>query len=510
MLWLAALVTVAPLDRIHQIGLDHLVDAPSEDIVAIGTCRRPDATERDQVRTHVASWVAKSLPGQTLAIDPELRFGCDELTGTIVDVHVDTAGQHGQGYWWTLRVRPDRIQRIVEVTGESSQDWMEWSQEVDAQTLALADLDGDGRLDVVSDRSEHEGGSMEYANDLFGITARSGRRTALGHFDTDVTAMPGLPSLVVAIGDADDYKVFRCIGKDLTLGTCPDIALARMNVRATSAANRLAGADEIPDREELAADLAALGIFDPALLAAAPPTTREQHAERDIARWRAEQRGERTDAELDAAGAVEEAAYELALDVALGHTPCGPTTKAMLAVARAGHASGVATPACGPYVWVTWTYETTRVQQLVIVRGGRATPILRGEDPVDDDPTMEPAPMLTGAFHQGGAAILRDGRVDVVAGGEVVANQTGVDYAVLADTDRGPVITDGEHYFHAGTSGLEPVNDLALALIHHHQAVQEARDVETPTAEQLELLGAPAWLISEVQAIEADDDLGNE
>jgi hypothetical protein len=506
MLWLAALVTLAPLDRIHQIGNDHLTNAPSEDIVAIATCRRPDAAERDQVRAHVAGWITKSLPGQTLAIDPELRFGCDELTGTIVDVHVDTAGEHGQGYWWTLRVRPDRIQRIVEVTGESSQDWMEWSQEVDAQTLALADLDGDGRLDVVSDRSEHEGGSTEYENDLFAITARSGRRTALGHFDTDVTAMPGLSSLVVAIGDADDYKVFRCIGRDLTLGTCPDIALARMNQRAMAAANRLAGADDMPDREELAADLAALGIFDPALLAAAPPTTREQHAERDIARWRAEQRGERSDADLAAIYAIEDAAYEIALDVALGDTPCGPTTKAMLAAARAGHVSGVATPACGPYVWVTWRHDDTmRVQQLVLVRGGRATPILRGEDEVQPAPTWEPEPMLTGAFHPGGAAIVQNGRVDVVAGGEVVASQTDVHY-----TAYGPVIFDGEHYFRAGKHGLELVNDLALALIKQHEALQEARGAETPTAEQLELLGAPAWLVSEVQAIEADDDLGHE
>jgi hypothetical protein len=158
---------------------------------------------------------------------------------------------------------------------------------------------------------------------------------------------------------------------------------------------------------------------------------------------------------------------------------------------------------------VTWTYDETRVQQLVLVRGGRATPILRGEDPANGDPTWEPDPMLTGAFHQGGAAIVREGRVDVVARGAVVANQTGVDFTV-----RGPVIADGEHYLHPGETGLEPVNDLALALIKQHEALSEARDVtrsaETPTAGQLELLGAPAWLISEVQAIEADDDLGNE
>jgi hypothetical protein len=496
MLWLAALVAVAPLDRIHQIGHDHLTDVPSEDLVAIGTCRRPDAAERDLVRAHVASWIAKSLPGQTLDMDPDLRFGCDELTGTIVDVHVDTTGEHRDGYWWTLRVAPDRIERLVEVTGMSTQDWMEWSWETYASTVALADLDGDGRLDVVSARDSHEGGATEHTIELSAVTARSGKRRMIATVGNDVEAVPGLPSLVLAITGGRG-TVYRCIGNDLALGTCPDVATARMNQRAKDAAIELAEARELPDREQLAADLTALGIFEPALLATAPPTTHEERTERDVARWLAEQRGERTDAELDDADATDEAAYELALTVALGDTPCGPTTKAMLAAARAGHATGVATPACGPYVWVTWTYDTTRVQQLVIVRGGRATPILRGEDSEPQDPTQEPAPILIGAFHQGGAAIVRPARIDIVAGGEVVANQTGVDYTV-----EGPVVTDGEHYLHPGKNGLEPVNDLALALIEQHAALCEARDAarsgETPTAAQLELLGAPAWLISEL------------
>jgi hypothetical protein len=101
--------------------------------------------------------------------------------------------------------------------------------------------------------------------------------------------------------------------------------------------------------------------------------------------------------------------------------------------------------------------------------------------------------MLTGAFRKGGGAIVREGRVDIVAGDEVVANRTGVNYTVHA----GAVITDGEHYLHAGTEGLEPVNDLARALIEHHEALRIAGYAETPTADELRLLGAPAWLVAE-------------
>jgi hypothetical protein len=494
MLWLAALVTIAPLERIHQIGHDRLAaDVASADIVAIGACTRPDAAGRDQVRAHVASWVAKSLPGQPLDTEPEIRFGCDELTGTLVDVHVDTTGDHPQGYWWTLRVAQDRVERVVEVTGMSRMDWMEWAAETSAATVALVDLDGDGRLDVVTARDDHEGGDIHHDIELSAVTTRSGKRTVITAGREDIAAVTRLPSLVVAITGAH-HTVYRCIGADRKLGTCPDIATAQLVERARDAASDLAYAKELPDREQLAADLAALGIFDPALLADAPATTPQQHVQHDVARWLDEQRGERTDAELAAVSAAEQAAYELALDVALGDAPCGATTKAMLAAARAGHVSGVATPACGPYVWVTWTHDTTRVQQLVLVRGGVATPIIRGEDPASEDPTWEPEPMLSGAFHNGGAAIVRAGRVDVVTGEDVVANQTGVDYTV-----RGPVVTDGEHYFRAGRKGLEPVNDLARALIAQHEAHQAALDADLPTADQLRLLGAPAWLVDEAR-----------
>lgn len=492
MLWLAALVAIAPLDRIHQLGHDHLTEVASADLVAIGTCRRPDAAERDEVRAHVARWVAKSLPGQALDAEPDLRFGCDELTGTIVDVHVDTTGAGSDGHWWTLRVAPDRVERLVDVTGMSSQDWMEWSYEISAATVALVDLDGDGRLDVVSARDGREGGAPEHTIELSAVTTRTGKHHVIATVGNDVEAVPGLASLVVAI-TGRDHTVYRCIGADLALGTCPDVATARMNQRAKDAATELAFAKEVPDREQLAADLSALGVFEPALLAAAPPTTREQHAGRDIARWLADQHGDRTDAELADAAAADEAAYELALDVALGVTPCGPTTKAMLAAARAGHASGVATPACGPYVWVTWTYDAMFVQQLVLVRGGRATPILRDEELAMETPFGDQPPVFTGAFHRDGAAIVRFNRVDVVAGGQVVETFTGVEHTV-----HGPVISDGEHYLRAGPRGLQDVNDLALALIHQHDALVAARDAETPTADQLRLLGAPAWLISEL------------
>lgn len=494
MLWLAALVTLAPLDRIHQIGHDHLTVAPSEDLVAIGACTRPDAAEREQIRTHVASWIARSVPADSLDNGPDFRFGCDELTGTLVDVHIDTTGEHRGGYWWTLRVAPDRVERVVEVTGMSSMDWMEWESETSASTVALADLDGDGRLDVITARDDHEGGEIHHQIELSAVTTRTGKRTVIASARDDIEAVPGLPSLVVEI-TRDQRRVYRCIGKDLTLGTCPEIATARMRRRALDAASELAYAKDLPDREQLAADLTALGIFDLDLLSAAPPTMTAQHAQRDVERWLAEQRGERTDEELGAIAAADEAAYELALDVALGDAPCGPTTKAMLEAAQAGHASGVATPACGSYVWVTWVHDTTRVQQLVHVRGGVARPILRGEDPASEDPTWEPEPMLTGAFHEGGAAIVRAGRVDIVHGDDVVANQTGIDYTV-----RGPVITDGDHYVHAGAKGLEPVNDVARALIARHEALLAALDADTPTADQLRLLGAPAWLVEEVHA----------
>jgi len=515
MLWLTAIVTVSTADQLHAIADREAAKLPAvaqtDDIVAIGTCYRPDAIEREQVRAHVIRWIAKSRPGETPDADPEIRFGCDGLTGTLVDVHVDTntsGGRPRAGYWWTLRVAPDRVERIVEVIGISTQDWMEWSPETSAATVALADLDGDGRLDVVSARESHEGGSSTRDIELSAVTSRTGKRSVIASFGDDVSAVPSLGSLVVAITSHGEQRTaFRCVGADLKLGTCPDIVLAKRAMAAESAIAELRGAteDNLLDREALAADLAALGIFDPALLGEVPPTRPTVRVQRAIARFVDDLRGDsdRTSTELAAADEAAQRGYTDKLLAALGDKPCEPTTPAMLATARAGHRTGVATAACGPYVWVTWKHDTTRVQQLVVVTKDGATPILRGEDEANDDPTWEPDPMLTGAFRRGGGAVLREGRVDIVAGADVVANQTGTSYTIHA----GPVITDGSQYFRATAKGLEPLPPAAQELVIDHEARAAALGQlsndplsdKVAAANALRVLGAPSSLIAEVE-----------
>jgi hypothetical protein len=508
MLWFAALVTLSPADQLHAIADRAAAALPAadvtDDIPAIGTCRRPDAAERTEVLAHVTGWIAKSGLGG----EPELRFGCDELTGTLVDVHLDVA--HA-GYWWTLRVSPDHVDRLVEVTGISSDDWMEWAWETSASTLALADLDGDGRLDVVTARDSHEGGGVLHEIELSAVTTRTGKRTVIASLGDHIAANTDTGALVLAItSHATERTGFRCVGRDLKLGSCPEVVLVKRALAARSAIAELraATADSLPDRDELAADLAALGIFDPALLGEVPPTRPIVHAQRAIAQFVDEVRGDpdRTAEEIAAADAADQGRYTAQLLAALGDRPCEPTTPAMLATARAGHKTGVASPACGPYVWVTWTHDTTRVQQLVLVGKDGAMPILRGEDSIADDPTWTPEPMLTGAFRKGGGAILREGRVDIVAGDDVVANQTGTTYTVHA----GSVITDGTHFFHATAKGLEPLPPAAQELVIDHEAHAGALELlgndpladPAAAANALRVLGAPSALIAEVDALQ--------
>jgi hypothetical protein len=346
--------------------------------------------------------------------------------------------------------------------------------------------------------------------ELSAVTTRTGKRTVIASVGDHVSANIDTGALVVAITSHTEQRTaFRCIGSSLALGTCPEVVLVKRTLAAQSAIAELRGAttDNLPDREALAGDLAALGLFDPALLAEVPITRPTVHVQREIQRFVDDLRGnpDRTAAETEAVNAAAERAYATKLLAALGDKPCDPTTPAMLATARAGHMTGVATPACGPYVWVTWKHDGTRTQQLVLVTKDGANPILRGEDPAIDDPTWEPEPMLTGAFRKGGGAILREGRVDIVAGPDVVANQTGTTYTVHA----GPVITDGTHYFQATAKGLEPLPAAAQELVIDHVAHDNALMTlsgdplvdRAAAANALRVLGAPASLIAEVEAL---------
>ena len=125
-------------------------------IAVVGACVRPDAENTAALTTAIAAWLKKTRPAIAF-VAPTVVVGCVEPSGTIVDVQADVGHE---GYWWTLRIAKTVTTVIDSGRGRAYADGMEGVPETSTKTLVLADLDRDGRLDVVTVRNDREGGDF--------------------------------------------------------------------------------------------------------------------------------------------------------------------------------------------------------------------------------------------------------------------------------------------------------------------------------------------------------------
>ncbi|MBP9089097.1 MAG: hypothetical protein KBG15_23450, partial [Kofleriaceae bacterium] len=138
---------------------------------ALDGCRWPDATRQAQLEKRALA----TLP-RNAGFDYAVGFGCEDSAGTIVWLHYDTTvGSKRRGIWTTVRVSARRVERLAFYQGESTIDWMEWSNEVTESPIALVDLDGDGEHDAIFKNSTQEGGAMYGDESLFVWLSKSKR-----------------------------------------------------------------------------------------------------------------------------------------------------------------------------------------------------------------------------------------------------------------------------------------------------------------------------------------------
>jgi hypothetical protein len=306
-------------------------DAAGGEIPSLGSCRRPDAAERQALRALVAPGVA----------DDELEhiaYGCVERGDVVVDVAFDTTGANNRrtGVWRIVRANAATAAAATLATysGTSIQDFMEWADEVTVATLALVDVDGDGVRDVVIARRRHEGGSSSSETELSLWRSRDGRVVPIGTFGgarADVRVARGSGrALVLAFERARDDNAgaavwYACVDpRGGVRFACADGARARRIARRLEIAAALADGAYAPlDRDraaELFAELDVPAAARRALLAALPPATPEVLVAREIERVLAPVDPETPVAPPDPRPA--------ALARLLGDAPCAPASAA--------------------------------------------------------------------------------------------------------------------------------------------------------------------------------------
>ena len=509
--------------------------------VGARSCFPTTAAEREQVTKRVLAWIDAAHPGEQGPVVPStddasfvVTFGCKDGSGALVlDLSQDREPvAPGPDAFRTRRNYLLRVTSAIEVIAEDtstpSPDWMEWADQGRIRLLAQVDLDGDRALDIVYSDHEHEGGAID-SHDLIRVRFATGRQASSAMITNlaDVKLVKG--HLVLAGQTRNEETFYGCLGRDLLVAPCPAAAALQRAADRRSIVARYGRIDasEVPDREQLARDLAMIGITGKrraALVAGAAETTPADRARRKVAAF------------LVDAGLVEPAPmpevvnqphpearrYLDDLSRKLGDTACmpSPLTAADRAAADAwvkkqdakARDVVIAPSACGPYTWVAWSDSSradSKRRQVLLGRDG--TRVL-GFTYEQDMGEIDLAHAERWFAHDSAIVgiVIADRNLWVVSGGKVVA-QTKGDVALYRADDRweessNDIFVDGGTLWHATPTGRVKLD---RGLVREHEARRAAiallqRDPPSGNARYLaalELLGASATLIAECKKL---------
>jgi hypothetical protein len=461
---------------------EHLAPAaaPDEDtprhLLAVGTCKRPSDAEQQALARRVQRWIDHRFPREQSAGDVAIATGCESARGIVITAD-DQRGARGKDVHeeidrtFVLRVRPDAIEVLAEKQAEGRELAMEWSDEGYVAVLALVDLDGDGVHDTLIDRVEHEGGASRSDHSLEVALTRAGNRSILAGMSGQIY-IRGRDAVPIVLGfdfGYDEPPEYVCLDSDLALKRCLESETLRDADRMESIADRYIALkdSDVPDRELLAEELTFLGVpraQRERLVASAPATEEPQRAQRQIAELAASLNPRDRLGEVLHPGAPdpEARAYFDTLRHDLGDTSCRPHAATADVrrhaeawvrehtididrengqCAKAGPCERAApmeiavTPACGPYVWVSWqdpaAAGTSDEEQHHIVLFGRGMKrIVTHSDPgSSDNGTYEPSTM-DAVFFRHGTTVMAGVRVDdhtivAVADERIVGTRSG-------------------------------------------------------------------------------------
>jgi hypothetical protein len=203
---------------------------------SLDNCRWPTEQRQAQLQKRALA----KLPPRLADGDFTVAFGCEDLSGTIVSLRYDTRarGDGQDGIWATMRVSARDVERLAFYRGESTTDWMEYSNEVEQWPIAIADLDGDGEHDAVFVQSTKEGGARYGEDELSAWFSKSRRVLRLGNqirseglwLPRGQNALAHGPIVIGLIGQEIGHrrgpKSYMCFDETGVLASCPGAHIA--------------------------------------------------------------------------------------------------------------------------------------------------------------------------------------------------------------------------------------------------------------------------------------------
>ena len=511
--------------------------------VASPACTAPTAAERADARKRAFAWIDTQHPdeaGSTNAASDDatvrVNVGCKDAAGAIVlDISQDRGlkkkkegvfGETRRNY--LVKVTPTAIDVLAEDVSTSSAAWSEWADEGRISLLGQLDVDGDGALDVVYSDHEHEGGSI-VTYDHLKVRFSTGKISESGTVENLSDVRLAGTQLVVSGATRNDAQLYVCLGADLHLSPCAAAKPLQATADKRATIDRFAAAvpEDVPDRDQLAQDLAALGITGKrktTLLAAASETDRAVRVARKVNAFlvKANLIEPAPMPDLILQTHAEAQTYLDGLATKLGDTACTATpltaddkTKATAWVKKQDEKAQdveIAATTCGPYVWVGWWPNRNDNKRRQALLGRDGTRIV-GFTFEPDMPGPGLAQVEHWFTHDGtivGVAIGGE-NLWVIANGKAVATTKGDKLAFYRADDRfsetsASVFLDGGVLWHATPTGRERLD---LALVKDHEARRAAIALLSGTMASsdakylaaLSLLGADKALIAEAKKL---------
>lgn len=509
-------------------------------------CTAPTAAERAAAMKRAFAWIDQQHPdevgwNQVTRDSPtvEMNVGCKDAAGVLVlDVSQDRdlkkkkkdAGFTERRRNYVLKLSAAAIDVIAEDTSDSTQAWSEWADEGRISLLAQLDVDGDGALDIVYSDHEHEGGST-ITSDRVHVRFATGRTGEAGRVTNLVDRKVVNHQLVIAGESREAARVYACLGADLHFSPCAASKPLQAEADKRAIIDRFSQAapNNLPDREQLAIDLGALGTraqLRAQLVAAAPETDPGMHVQRKAIAF------------LVNAGLLEPApmpdifeqthaeaqTYLDGLAAKLGDTSCATsplsaedTAKANAWIKKQDEKASeirIAPALCGPYTWVSWwppNNTDNKRREALLGRDGTRIIGMTYEPQMPGD---EGFSFIQQWFSHDGAIVgivIGSGNLFVISNGKAVASTKGDNLGLYRADDRFSessfdVFVDGGTLWHATPTGRERL-DMALVKDHEARRAAIALLVAGPAgnaakyAAALELLGADKVLVAEARKL---------